>query len=214
MGSKDVLGIFVGGRSRRMGGFPKGLLRTELGETLVEQHVALARELNMEPVLVGARSEYASLLPDLDCVPDANGLEGPIAGLRALLAYAQSRTTFAVACDMPRVDRAVIEKLQAAHVAPVTAARVLGSDGKRSKWNPFPARYRQALPLLDVAIAEGARSFQAFFRHASVQHCDLQPNALVDADTPDEAAFFALRRTPVWSAAYVGSAGAMRTTAL
>lgn len=178
-----------------MGGYPKGFLRTANGETLVERHVELAHSMGMQPVLVGARPEYRALLPDVVAVEDETNLQGPIAGLRALLAHAGDRTVFAVACDMPRVDHSLFSALRAQPRAAVTAARVLGSD----KWNPFPARYQGAQTLLEAATAEGVRSFQAFFEYATAQACELTHAALVDADTPEEASSLHLRRAPYWS---------------
>ncbi len=201
-----------------MGGYPKGLLRTPDGRTLVEQHVELAHSLGMRPILVGARAEYQSLLPGVHSVQDETQLQGPIAGLRALLAETHGQNVFAVACDMPRLDQALFAQLRAQPLALVTASRVLGSD----KWNPFPARYQGALDVLEAAIAEGVRSFQGFFRYADAQACELTHAALVDADTPEAASWLHLRRAPYWSLngsrgtneTGQSSAGASLTTAL
>lgn len=188
-----------------MGGYPKGFLRSPDGRTLLEQHVELAHSIGMKPVLVGASDAYQSLVPGVATVHDASMLEGPVAGLRALLAMAGTADVFAVACDMPHVDKDVFAQLRAAPPAPVTASRVLGSE----KWNPFPARYQNALPHLQAAIDAGARSFQTFFRHVDAQACHLAPASLVDADTPDDAHFLKLRRAPYWFAS-VGGAEALR----
>src|SRR6185312_7293721 len=80
-------GIFVGGKSSRMGGKPKGLLHAPGSQTpLVVRLASIARSIGLEPVFVGKTDDaYRSLLPDLRILDDAIGVEGPLAGLAALL---------------------------------------------------------------------------------------------------------------------------------
>jgi molybdopterin-guanine dinucleotide biosynthesis protein A len=136
-----IAGVFVGGRSRRMGGLAKGLLPAprEPGApptTVIGRTVALAREQCREVVLVGRADAYASL--GLAAVADdatAVG-EGPLAGLVALLAYARGQRVIALACDMPFITRELLGRLAGAEPdAPALAPR----DG--GTWSPLFARY-------------------------------------------------------------------------
>ena len=106
-------GIFVGGASARMGS-PKGLL-VHRGKTLIARWIRVLAEAGVEPVLVGARPEYARLgLPTLADEVSNEASEGvarggkrgvragngPLGGLCALLDAAGSRQVLCVACDM------------------------------------------------------------------------------------------------------------------
>lgn len=108
-----------------MGGRPKGLLRTPDGVTLVDCLRAVLVAVGAEVVLVGASEAYASM--GLPTVADDPPGVGPLGGLAGLLGRAGGRPTLALACDMPYVSRALIERLlraePAAIVAPVREGR-------------------------------------------------------------------------------------------
>ena len=94
-----LAGIFVGGRSTRMGGRPKGLLRVPSGETLVERWSSIFAALSIPAVLVGQNPAYARL--GMEQLEDAAPNIGPLGGLLALLERAKSGFAIAVACDSP-----------------------------------------------------------------------------------------------------------------
>jgi molybdopterin-guanine dinucleotide biosynthesis protein A len=160
-----AVGVFVGGRGRRMGGVAKGLLVFE-GQTLLERVLGACRGA-VEPdalehvYLVGNAAPYtAAALPSL---ADAPAGVGPIGGLRALLQQARllGVDAVAVAVDLPYlgprlVRRLVLEQPDAGVLAPRQAGR----------WQPLFARYRPeaALPALDAALAAGQTALQAVFR--------------------------------------------------
>ena len=157
-----VAGIFVGGRGSRMGGVAKGLLKAPQSElTLVER---LAGEVSaaaphVELVLVGDTRVYAHL--GLPVVPDAPPGIGPLGGLLGLLGHAAARgaaQVLALACDLPRLDRSLIERLL--HDAPDADALVVEHAGVR---NPLIARYAIAttLPAAGAVRESGRRSLQA-----------------------------------------------------
>lgn len=171
-----LVGIFVGGASRRMGS-PKGLLPVD-GEAL------LARALRVVPypvVIVGDASPYASLIGDVTTLPDAPAGVGPIGGLRALLLHARG-PAIALACDMPFYERADLEAL-ATHPsdAPIVAA-------KRERFEPFFARYdARVLPAIDDALARGEHSLQKLFARFEVAtFTPATTDALEDWDTPED----------------------------
>jgi molybdopterin-guanine dinucleotide biosynthesis protein A len=151
-----LVGIFVGGASRRMGGRPKGLLPSRDGrETLVARLVRLsAQALDATPiVLVGAAEPYGDLA--LAALPDDPPGVGPIGGLRALLANARARgfrSALALSCDLPDVTAALIERLarHAEHAAAV-APQIGGV------WQPLFARYDADKALDAVELCLGTR---------------------------------------------------------
>jgi len=174
-----VLGIFVGGESRRMGS-PKGLLRRG-GVSLVERWLALATELGVEARLVGRRPEYAAWAElTLD---DAPAGIGPLGGLRALLLHARGRPALTFACDMPHVTIALAERLLSAPDAIAVAAT------RGGRWEPFCARWdaARALPAVDARIARGARSLTGLLDDVGAVPLELSADERAqvhDWDTP------------------------------
>lgn len=181
-----LLGIFVGGKARRMGGHAKGLLPApESGEPLVVRLARLARELECEPVLVGAAERYASALPSLRVLADDPADIGPLGGLSALLAAAGDRPALALACDLPYVSRALLARL----LQEDGDAAVLAPRSTNGLWEPLAARYHaeRVRPELARAIAAGTRSFQALFAKLDVRELALPERAeLSDWDRPED----------------------------
>ncbi|HEY0838943.1 MAG TPA: formate dehydrogenase accessory sulfurtransferase FdhD, partial [Vulgatibacter sp.] len=100
-----LVGVFVGGRSRRMAGRPKGLIPLG-GRTIVERTVGLVKAMGLRCVLVGDAPAYRERLPDLPVLADRPGEEGPMAGMASLLEAAGSGQAIALACDMPFLSEA------------------------------------------------------------------------------------------------------------
>jgi molybdopterin-guanine dinucleotide biosynthesis protein A len=102
-------GILAGGKSERMGA-PKALLELAPGTRLVD-HVLAEVSAVCQPVLISANDPTP--FADLGCaiVADATPGHGPLGGLAALLEAVRPRALLVVACDMPRVARAVLARL-------------------------------------------------------------------------------------------------------
>jgi molybdopterin-guanine dinucleotide biosynthesis protein A len=156
-----VLGILVGGQSRRMGGFPKGLLRHPgaATHTLVDHWVAIAAKIALPAVLVGNPLAYSVF--DLPALPDRPSGVGPIGGLSALLAYCeeQGRLAIAVACDMPFASCDLLCRL----CNDEPNASVLAPRHPRTRlWEPLFARYDpdRVRPLLNLQLGSNDHSLQ------------------------------------------------------
>ena len=184
-------GIFTGGKSRRMGGRPKGLLSAPgTGEALVVRAVRVLREAGLVPVLAGDASPYRALVAGVEEIADDPSGIGPLGGLSALLTRGGGAPVIAVACDMPWVSVDALRAL-AAHPsrAPVVAAR----RAEGAPWEPFFARYDGALaaPVLGALIADGQRSFQRLFAALEVEAFDLgDVRVITDWDTPEDVEKF------------------------
>lgn len=190
MGAVDraVVGVFVGGQSRRMGGAPKGLLVTPDGdETLVLRLLRITYEAlpGADVVLVGSARPYAAL--GLPAIADSPAGIGPIGGLAALLAEATLRDAsqaFAIACDLPFASTTLLARLASeSPAAPAAAYRAGGI------WQPLFARYepRAALAETRAAIAAGDRSLQRVLSRLDVAEVALDETEigeLADWDTP------------------------------
>lgn len=183
-----ILGVFVGGKSRRMGGRAKGLLNGPDGPPLLLRLVAIGGTLGLETWLVGDASPYAQLgLPHRVIVDRAADI-GPIAGLASLLEAATGRRVIALSCDLPFVTTEdVRELLEHPSSAPVLAARRSGT----APFEPFFARYDAAsvIDLVDARIAVGDHSLQRLLANAAAEAYEpTHPRALDDWDTPEDVA--------------------------
>lgn len=183
-----LCGIFVGGRARRMGGEAKGLLPAPgSGEPLVVRLARIAGELGCEPVLVGAAARYQAALPDLRVIVDEPVDIGPLGGLNGLLGAAAGEPVIALACDMPHVSAALLARLA---TPPPVGTQVLAARADDTLWQPLCARYEPTVkPALELAIAQGVRSFQRLFAALTVSELTLsshERDELVDWDTPED----------------------------
>jgi molybdopterin-guanine dinucleotide biosynthesis protein A len=186
--SHALLGIFVGGRGRRMGGVQKALLPAPDGSpSLLARTLRVAREVGLEPVLVG-EAALGDAAQGVVQLADSEPGVGPLAGLAALLAHAGARSVIAVGGDMPYVSGAVLLRLlQEEPSAQVLAPR----DAQTGKWQPLFARYDAATvsAVLTQALRAGERSFQQLFRHLTVRELVLEASealTLRDWDTPED----------------------------
>lgn len=184
-----VVGLFVGGQSTRMGGFPKGNLRAPDSEqTLLERLLAQVRSAapGVPIVLVGQASAYAALgLAALDDRPTG---VGPIGGLAALLEHAAglgASHAIALACDLPRLSSALIGRLLSEQ--PQLAALAAQQESIR---NPLIARYAVEPASLAVAaaLAAGKRSLQAVLDQLQSGSLSVSASELAELDDWDSPA--------------------------
>ncbi len=174
-------GIFVGGRSARMGR-TKALLEAPSGSTLVEHWVALARACGATPLIVGQRDDVP---PIVEVVEDAAHDAGPLAGLVALLERARGGRALAVACDMPFVEGALLRRLIDAPGAGALAPR------REGVWEPLFARFDAdtALPVARERLARRQLSLQGLLEQLDVTELVLsaaEARQLDDWDRPED----------------------------
>lgn len=187
-----IVGIFVGGRGRRMGGVAKGLLKAPDSETTLLERLKgeLARALpDAELVLVGAAEAYAAF--GLTAVSDEPPGVGPIGGLIGLLAHAErrgARHVLALACDLPRLGGDLVRRL--ASEANEASALVTAQAEIR---NPLIARYTvaRALPAACEALGAGQRSLQSVLARlgdevVTLPLTEIEAATLDDWDTPHD----------------------------
>jgi molybdenum cofactor guanylyltransferase len=179
-----VVGIFVGGKSSRMGGQPKGLLRAPDGGTILERWSSLCQRAGLTAVLVGDAAPYAHL--GITAVADAAPGRGPLAGLAGLLEARAETHAVAVACDMPHVTGALLERLAFADGGAAVLAPI--EDGL---YQPLFARYERArvLPLAKAQLAGDDTSLQKLIRTAGADAFALSADErrqLADWDAPGD----------------------------
>lgn len=189
--SQILVGIFVGGASRRMGS-PKGLLlapdeaEVPAGMTLLARTVWVAERAlpRAHLVQVGIRPEYASY--SLPALGDAAKDSGPLGGLVALLREAERRAlpqVVALGCDFPYLTVPLLQKLGLGGSArPVRVPFVNGY------YQPLVARYStETLGHFEGALRDGKFSLQPLLRSLGPEEMALSPDearVLRDWDEP------------------------------
>lgn len=104
--------LLAGGQGQRMGGRDKGLLEWQ-GEPLIQHLHRLTRPLTDDLIVSCNRNleqyaQYADqLVQDLD-----SDFPGPLAGIRAALPKARHDYLLVLPCDVPLIDRPLLEALQ------------------------------------------------------------------------------------------------------
>jgi molybdopterin-guanine dinucleotide biosynthesis protein MobB len=131
-----LVGILVGGGSRRMGQ-SKHLL-TLRGRTWLSHIVAAAKEVSNGVVLLGGGQVPRSCL-SLPRLPDAHGLAGPLAGMDAALRWRPDAHWVFLACDSPLVTSEALRWLKDQARPGIWAVQARIAEGKAS--DPFPGWY-------------------------------------------------------------------------
>jgi molybdenum cofactor guanylyltransferase len=162
--------LLVGGASTRFGS-PKALAVTD-GETLAERAWRLLGDACDERLAVG-KDEYE--LP-FDVLDDGSDVRAPIVGVIAGLRAAQHDIAVVIPVDMPRLTVDALRRL-------ADACR----DVACPPTGPLPGAYRKtALPALEQAVAQQHLALRDAIRHLDVATVDLDPDVLVNVNTPDD----------------------------
>lgn len=185
--TSTLAGIFVGGKGSRMGFVAKGLLPSPEGEALVPRLHALLTPRVDHVVLVGSHAAYQHL--DIPWIDDDARAEGPLAGLLALLTLARARGcahVLAVACDMPFVTDAVLDRLLQPPEGTVAPRR-------EGRWEPLFARYATATTLDQATRRAHEKAFglQGLLTALDARELvlgEVEERELDDWDTPDDVA--------------------------
>jgi len=156
-----LVGIFVGGASRRMGGAPKGMLRVPLegapagrDEPIVGRLVRIVRSLDLDVVLVGPGEAYD--------VIDAPRIDD-------------------VARDLPRLSPSIVRRL-------ATSEHETCAPKSDGVWQSLVSRWSaSALVLAERHLAERRLALHALLDALGAAELTLDPDerlALADWDSP------------------------------
>lgn len=138
-----TLAILGGGKGKRLGGVPKGLISVG-GKTVLERLLALLPSFAEGLFVADDASPYAAILaahPEVRVVPDAIPGKGAPGGVHAALQAARSEWVVTIACDMPFVTVKVVEALLSERAPDVDV--VAFQAGGRLQ--PLLAAYRASL---------------------------------------------------------------------
>lgn len=179
--------ILAGGRARRLGGVPKGLLLVG-GEPIVARQLhVLAPLVRGCAIVAGDPAPYAGVAAaaGAQLIRDRDPGRGPLAGLDAALAQLDGEALLLFGCDLPFIDAALVRELRDAH--PGAAALVPRVDGRPQ---PLAARYARSIaPLVSARLARGALRMMELLDELDTRWLDVAPTrALMNVNTPEELA--------------------------
>lgn len=177
--------ILAGGDSRRMGQ-DKAALQLD-GKTLLERVTATMQQV-FPKVIISVRQPRADVA--LSQVCDEVAASGPLAGLAAGLAQADTPWVFAVACDMPFVSVAVVQRLAQHRDGYDAVVPLVGGHPQ-----PLAAFYAtSALDAMRTSLAGADKSLRGMLEKLNVDYvseaelraCDPQLRSFFDLDTPQD----------------------------
>jgi len=182
MGSAAIL---AGGRSSRFGtAKTDGVLD---GKTLVRHVYDTVRPVAGEVLLsLGAGTDAARLdLPDAIPVYDEYRGCGPLAGIHACLGMAASPWLLVVACDLPFIQTASLDRLVGA-CTPSHQIVYCGAEGGQAQ--PLCGCYhRSLLDALDTALYEERYAVHRFLDSVlHVRRIDIPARELVNVNRPED----------------------------
>jgi molybdopterin-guanine dinucleotide biosynthesis protein A len=144
--------VLIGGKSTRMGR-PKHLIRHTGGETWLERSVKTLSPFVDELFISGA-GELPPVLRDLPRVDDLPGVQGPLAGIGALIKAQPWSSWLVLACDLPDLEAAAITWLLNQRSGRYRA--VIAKNRSTGRREPLLAWYDYRCgPLIERLIASG-----------------------------------------------------------
>ena len=165
--------VLVGGESRRYG--RNKALEFFQGERLIDRQVRTVGSLFSE-VLVITNEPDLYLHLDVTIVRDVIPRQGPLGGIYTGLLFAQGKSIFVTACDMPFVQAAVVNRMVqlATDYDVVVPEKIEGLE-------PLHAIYSsRCLPHIEKMLAEGTLQVINFF--PAVKVCRLSSKEIGQLD--------------------------------
>lgn len=106
---REIVGVILaGGRSSRMNGINKSLLKIG-NKTMIEVIFQELEKIFNEIIISGENKD--NILKDVIWIPDSYTYVGPIGGIYTVLEYLRDKSIFAVGCDMPFISSECISKM-------------------------------------------------------------------------------------------------------
>ncbi|HWE53703.1 MAG TPA: molybdenum cofactor guanylyltransferase [Bryobacteraceae bacterium] len=153
--------VLAGGASTRMG-LDKALLEVN-GQPMILLAAARAAEVCGTVSIVGDPALYGNL--GFPVIPDQFPGAGPLAGIEAALGATRTDWNLIVACDMPALEPAVLERLFSA------GAECVLPEYPDGKVEPLCAVYhRRCHAGIVIALEQGIRKVTDALAHLSLNH--------------------------------------------
>lgn len=166
--------ILAGGKSSRMGGTNKALLKI-MGKSIIERQIEILDEIFSETIIITNSPDCYKFLGKptfMDIIPGKASLGGLHSGLMS----ANKPYCFFVACDMPFLNREIINLLLVnvdAH--DIVIPKISG------RFEPLHAIYsRKCIPFIENLISSDNLQIFGFFEHVDV--CEIKGSELRKID--------------------------------
>lgn len=118
-----------------------------------------------------------------ECVPDDQPGQGPLEGIRSVMARSRASHLLVLAGDLPRISGETLERLRSAPPADVVCAR----DASTGQLQPLCALWSTALlPSLTQALRAGQRGVQRFLSQHVVGTVDVPTAELLNVNRPSD----------------------------
>jgi molybdopterin-guanine dinucleotide biosynthesis protein A len=177
--------ILAGGDSSRMGQDKANLILDDA--TLLQRATATLQKV-FPKVIVSVRESRAEVALPQVCDAEADG--GPLSGLVAGLAQVESPWMFALACDMPFIQPAVIERMAELRGEYQAVVPLIGGHPQPL----FTFYTKAALDIMREMQAAGEKRVRAvllqldvrYVNEAELRDFDPQFRSFFDLDTPQD----------------------------
>ena len=178
--------LLCGGDAERLG-YPKEMLRVD-GAPLAVRLVERLREAFDPVAVISNRPEFLAHCLDAPIHRDEFPGAGPLAGLHAGLKHAGAERCFFLACDMPLVHNALIERIVQRALRSDAPAVIAAAGGRRQ---PLCGVYAASLvPALERRLAGGEDlSANGFLDEIGPEIVEFEPSeagCFRDVDAPED----------------------------
>ena len=190
--SREVLAgaILAGGRARRFGNVPKGLIEIQPGLSIIAHEIEVMKAAGLQDLIIVSNDQKPYQGFGVAVVPDSKPGNGPLGGIETALGYFAPRYSgvLMLPCDLPAITAREITSLKTDFFE--TKARVVfasvGSD-----WHPLCSVFHTG------ALADIRRAID--FGDLKIRHLwDRLGARNVEFDSPD--AFYNINAPQDWKA--------------
>jgi len=165
--------VLIGGKSRRMGR-AKHLIQTADGRSWLEYLVSIFEPFVARQFVCGA-GELPGAAVHLERVDDLAGVEGPLAGIGALLRRFPYVSWLVSGCDMPHIRPEAVQWLLEQRDG--SEAAVIPSNRETGNVEPLFAYYDyRCRGLVDDLIASGSRRISDLCEHPAIRRPEIPPS--------------------------------------
>lgn len=194
--------VLAGGRGTRMGGVDKGFVEVA-GRPMIEYVIeALVPQVDVLLVSANRNQERYARYGHPVIGDDAQGFQGPLAGMASALRRADAEYLVTVPCDSPLVPPDLVERLRAR--LDEAGAEICCAHGGGRMQPVFCLLRTDLAPSLDAFLAGGGRKIDAWFAGHRTVTADFsdRPDAFLNVNAPED-----VRAMEAELAARAGAAG-------
>jgi molybdopterin-guanine dinucleotide biosynthesis protein A len=174
-----TVAVIAGGAGRRLGGRVKGLLEVG-GRPIMARLLELAAPTDEVLIVTQTPEDFGRF--DRRTVSDVVPGKGAPGGVVTALFHARTEWVFAVASDMPLLERAHVDAL----VRQVTAGIDVVVATREGALEPLCALYRRSLATMWRPALEADPSLRALIARASHVQVALPARVLQSVNTPED----------------------------